>query len=126
MGEPVNIYDLAKTMALFAGRTPDKDLPIEFTGLIEGEKITEELWEDWERPEPTESEGISVIHAENPLARGILHHVGAMERYVKRGDRDGLLAYLRHVVPGFKQKPDVASHMPPPTLAVAPISLGAA
>lgn len=126
MGEPVNIYDLAKTMALFAGRTPDKDLPIEFTGLIEGEKITEELWEDWERPEPTESDGISVIHAENPLARGILHHVGAMERYVKRGDRDGLLAYLRHVVPGFKQKPDVASHMPPPTLAVAPISLGAA
>ncbi len=126
MGEPVNIYDLAKTMALFAGLTPDKDLPIEFTGLIEGEKITEELWEDWERPEPTESEGISVIHAENPLARGILHHVGAMERYVKRGDRDGLVAYLRHVVPGFKQKPDFASHIPPPVLAVAPISLGAA
>jgi FlaA1/EpsC-like NDP-sugar epimerase len=126
MGEPVNIYDLAKTMALFAGRTPDKDLPIEFTGLIDGEKITEELWEDWERPEPTESDGISVIHAENPLSRGILHHVGAMERYVKRGDRDGLVAYLRHVVPEFKQKQDVASHMPPPTLAVAPISLGAA
>ena len=127
MGDPVNIYELAKTMALFAGKTPHKDLPIEFTGLIEGEKITEELWEDWERPSPTETDRISVISEPNPLSHGILNHVNAMEDFLRRGETGPLLAYLRHVVPGFKQK----QHSPflvraPLPAAVAPVSWGAA
>ena len=101
MGEPVNIYELAKTMALFAGRTPDKDLPIEFTGLAEGEKITEELWEEWERPTPTGADRILVVNEVNPLSHGILRHIGAMEEFVRRGEGGPLLAYLRHVVPAL-------------------------
>ena len=127
MGEPVNIYDLAKTMALFAGRTPDKDLAIEFTGLAEGEKITEELWEDWERPAPTSADRILVVNAVNPLSHGILRHVSAMEEFVKRGEGGPLMAYLRHVVPGFGHKQPYIVTMPPPIpAATAPVSWGAA
>ena len=32
MGEPVKIVDLAKTMIRMSGKTPDKDIPIDFTG----------------------------------------------------------------------------------------------
>jgi FlaA1/EpsC-like NDP-sugar epimerase len=117
----VNILSLAKTMALFAGRTPDKDVSIEFTGLAEGEKITEELWEAWEHPAPTGSDRILVISQPNPLSQGILRHVSAMEEFVKRGEEGLLLAYLRNVVPGFKPKHPFASNIPPlpPTAATS-------
>ena len=126
MGEPLNIYDLAKTMALFAGRTPDKDLPIEFTGLADGEKITEELWEDWEHPAPTDSDRILVVNGVNPLSHGILRHVSAMEEFVRRGEGGPLLAYLRHVVPDFSHNQPFIVNMPPTQAAGAPVSWGAA
>ncbi len=126
MGEPLNIYDLAKTMALFAGRTPDKDLPIEFTGLADGEKITEELWEDWEHPAPTDSDRILVVNGVNPLSHGILRHVSAMEEFVRRGEGGPLLAYLRHVVPDFSHNQPFIVSMPPAQAAGAPVSWGAA
>ena len=70
MGEPVNIYELARTMALFAGKNPGIDVPIEFTGLREGEKVTEELWEKWEHPMATESKRVMVIRDRNATVRG--------------------------------------------------------
>lgn len=43
MGKPVRIADIAKDMIRLAGMEPDKDIPIVFTGLRAGEKLTEEL-----------------------------------------------------------------------------------
>jgi len=121
MGEPLNIYELAKTMALFAGHKPERDLPIEFTGLSEGEKIAEELWEAWERPVQTETGKILVISQQNPMARGILTKIGAMEEYLARGDYQGLLDYLQVVAPGFKRVPvrSVADSAPAKVAAAA-------
>jgi FlaA1/EpsC-like NDP-sugar epimerase len=102
MGEPLNIYELAKTMTRLAGLRPEKDLPIEFTGLIGGEKITEELWEEWERAEPTDSPGILTIGQQDPRARGILERIRIMESFLIRDDREGLLDYLEDVVPNFR------------------------
>ena len=104
MGEPVNIYELAKTMMLFAGLKPERDLAIEFTGLNEGEKISEELWEEWERPAATETERIMVVGEQNPQAAGILRKIERMERYLARGDCEGLLSYLAEFAPEFKKR----------------------
>ena len=101
MGEPLNIYELAQTMALFAGLKPGRDLPIEFTGLREGEKIEEDLWEDWERPEPTGAPGILAVHEPHPLARSIFAHVSKMEDFLACGDQEGLLDYLGRSLPEF-------------------------
>ena len=43
MGEPVNIYELAKALIQDAGFTPEKDIKITEIGLRVGEKLTEEL-----------------------------------------------------------------------------------
>ena len=43
MGEPVQLYELAKKMIRFYGYTPDEDIMIEITGLRQGEKLYEEL-----------------------------------------------------------------------------------
>jgi O-antigen biosynthesis protein WbqV len=46
MGTPVKIHDLATRMIKLYGLRPDKDIKITFTGLREGEKITEALVDD--------------------------------------------------------------------------------
>ena len=52
MGTPVRIHDLAKRMITLYGLRPDKDIKITFTGLREGEKVTETLVDDNEVRKP--------------------------------------------------------------------------
>ena len=43
MGKPVNIDDLARKLIRLSGYRPDEDIKIIYTGLLQGEKMTEEL-----------------------------------------------------------------------------------
>ncbi len=54
MGEPLLIQELAEQMIRFYDFVPGKDIKLVYTGLRAGEKLTERLWSDNERPEPTE------------------------------------------------------------------------
>ena len=103
MGEPVNIYELAKTMMLFAGLRPERDLAIEFTGLTEGEKVSEELWEQWENPVPTEDPRILKVSEQDPQRQGILSKIDRMEQLLADGDLDDLLEYLQDFAPEFQR-----------------------
>lgn len=49
MGRPVKIVDLARTMISLHGLRPDVDIPIAYTGLRPGEKLTEALVDSSER-----------------------------------------------------------------------------
>jgi FlaA1/EpsC-like NDP-sugar epimerase len=53
MGEPVRIMDLARDMIRFSKLEPDKDIAIEIIGPRPGEKLHEELFNPYERPEET-------------------------------------------------------------------------
>jgi FlaA1/EpsC-like NDP-sugar epimerase len=53
MGEPVRIMDLARDMIRFSKLEPDKDIAIEIVGPRPGEKLHEELFNPYERPEQT-------------------------------------------------------------------------
>jgi FlaA1/EpsC-like NDP-sugar epimerase len=121
MGQPVNIYELAKAMMLFAGLQPEGDLAIEFTGLNEGEKVTEELCEDWETLVPTEDRRILRIAEQDPQAHGILTKIAWMEHLLERGDRAELLAYLDHFVPEFQEKRRPRNSVAPQTMRPAKV-----
>lgn len=60
MGQPVKILDLARNMIRLAGYTPERDIPIIFTGLRPGEKLYEELLNQKETTLPTANEKIMV------------------------------------------------------------------
>ncbi|WP_406535415.1 polysaccharide biosynthesis protein [Methanobrevibacter sp.] len=60
MGEPVKIYDLAKSLIELSGLTPGEDIEIKFTGLRPGEKLYEELLMDEENLEATAHEKIFI------------------------------------------------------------------
>jgi FlaA1/EpsC-like NDP-sugar epimerase len=108
MGEPFNIYELARTMALFAGLRPHKDIAIEFIGLRKGEKLSEQLWESWEHPVATSSRRILAIRGEDPRAREILEKTREMEEFVSHDDAAGLKRYLSEIFPHFGSRASTA------------------
>ncbi len=64
MGEPVKIVELAKAMIRLSGLEPDKDIAIETVGAKPGEKLHEELFNPFERPQPTPAE--KILRADRP------------------------------------------------------------
>lgn len=119
MGEPFNIYELAKTMALFSGLRPHRDIAIEFTGLRKGEKLQEQLWDEWERPVATVSTRILAIREKDRRSRGIIAAVRDMEQAVAAGDTSVLMSRISELFPRFgagrepsKQLPEVVPLRP--------------
>jgi FlaA1/EpsC-like NDP-sugar epimerase len=103
MGEPLNIYQLARTLSLFAGYVPEEELPIEFIGLRDGEKVHEELWESWERPHVTENPLLFVLKGVNPAPIDIVAAVERFELFLKTRNHDGLIQYIDGLMPSFAQ-----------------------
>jgi FlaA1/EpsC-like NDP-sugar epimerase len=92
MGEPVNIMDLARAMIRLSGLEPGRDIAVEIIGRRAGEKIHEELFNPYERPQPTPAQRI--LRAERtPLdpdwLEEIFDQVGLL---VLEGDAAGLAA----------------------------------
>ena len=58
MGEPVRIIDLAETMIRLSGLEPERDIAIQIVGARPGEKLHEDLFNPYERPQPTPAQKI--------------------------------------------------------------------
>ena len=65
MGEPVKIYDLAKSLIELSGYTLGEDMEIEITGMRPGEKLYEELLMNEENLEATKHEKIYITQSMN-------------------------------------------------------------
>jgi FlaA1/EpsC-like NDP-sugar epimerase len=62
MGDPVKIVDLAYTMISLSGLEPERDIAIEIVGARPGEKYSEDLFNPYERPQPTPVQKIIRAH----------------------------------------------------------------
>jgi FlaA1/EpsC-like NDP-sugar epimerase len=58
MGDPVKIIDLAETMIRLSGFEPGRDIAIEIVGARPGEKLHEDLFNPYERMQPTPAQKI--------------------------------------------------------------------
>ena len=58
MGEPIKIIDLAEQMIRLSGLEPERDIAIEVVGARPGEKFHEDLFNPYERPQPTPAQKI--------------------------------------------------------------------
>jgi FlaA1/EpsC-like NDP-sugar epimerase len=86
MGEAVRIMDLARAMVELSGLDADQDIEIEVVGRRPGEKLQEELFNTYERPQPTPAEKILLAQRE-PLAPEIVQSwFGELELLVRAGD----------------------------------------
>ncbi len=58
MGEPVRIVELAETMIKLSGLEPERDIAVEIVGARPGEKFHEDLFNPYERMQPTPAQKI--------------------------------------------------------------------
>ena len=92
MGEPVRILDLARTMIELSGLDPDRDIHIEVVGRRPGEKIHEELFNPYERPQPTPAEKILRAERDHRAPRAVDDMFDQIGLLVLEGDAAGLAA----------------------------------
>ncbi len=98
MGEPVRIMDLARAMIDLSGLDPDRDIDIEVVGRRQGEKLHEELFNDYEQRRPTAAEKI-VLAEREPLPVGAVETMFAeIGLLVLEGDAAGLAAKVSELV----------------------------
>jgi FlaA1/EpsC-like NDP-sugar epimerase len=64
MGDPVSIMELARDMIRLSGLEPDRDIAVEVVGRRAGEKLHEDLFNPYERPQSTPAE--KILAAESP------------------------------------------------------------
>jgi FlaA1/EpsC-like NDP-sugar epimerase len=92
MGDPVKIVDLARAMIDLSGLDPDRDIDIEIVGARPGEKLHEELFNNYERLLPTAAEKI-MLAERKPLAVAAVESMfEEIELLVLEGDAAGLAA----------------------------------
>src|SRR4051794_35804631 len=113
MGEPVRIMDLAEDMVRFSGLEPGRDIAIEIVGARPGEKLSEELFNDYEQPEPTPAQ--KILRARRPA----LHPEWVEETFdrigllVLEGDAVALAATVAQLATGR-----VAREVPEPSMTL--------
>ncbi len=92
MGEPIRIVDLARAMIELSGLDPERDIEIEIVGRRPGEKLTEELFNSYERAERTSAEKISRAQREPLASEAVEAMFSEIGLLVLEGDATGLAA----------------------------------
>ena len=92
MGEPVRIVELARAMIDLSGLDPDRDIDIEIVGRRAGEKLSEELFNDYERAVPTPAEKIMLAERPPLGAEAVESMFAEIGLLVLEGDAAGLAA----------------------------------
>jgi FlaA1/EpsC-like NDP-sugar epimerase len=100
MGDPVRIVDLAEDMIRFSGLEPGRDIAIDFVGRRPGEKLHEQLFNAYERPEETPAK--KIMRAARPAVdpawvEYVFDKIGLL---VAEGDAAGLAAAVAELAGG--------------------------
>jgi FlaA1/EpsC-like NDP-sugar epimerase len=98
MGEPVRILDLARNMIELSGLEPDRDVAIEFTGALPGEKLHEDLWSADETVHATKHPKILRSTRQPIDAAWLEEELAELQRLVADGDTLELVSRLGTMV----------------------------
>ncbi len=100
MGEPVRILDLAEQMIRFSGLVPERDIAIDVIGRRPGEKLHEQLFNSYERSEPTPAK--KIMRAARPAVdpEWVEYVFDRISLLVAEGDAAGLAAAVAELAGG--------------------------
>jgi O-antigen biosynthesis protein WbqV len=104
MGAPVKILDLARQMIRLAGKAPDVDIAIKFTGLRPGEKLSEELFHGEEPAMATDMPGILLARPRVVDHAVIASKLTALAECCRRRDQAAALTLVADLVPEMRRE----------------------
>ena len=113
MGKPVKIIDLARNMIRLAGYTPEKDIPIEFTGLRPGEKLYEELLNQKETTLPTTNDKIMVAKVREFEFDEVTKQVDELINTTRQGKPFTTVKLMKQLVPEFISNNSIYEQLDP-------------
>jgi FlaA1/EpsC-like NDP-sugar epimerase len=102
MGEPVSIRLLAEQMIRLAGKQPERDIAIVYTGLRPGEKLHETLFHADERYRPTVHPKILQAEARAVAEDRVQQAVSRLRNAVADYDLETIALLLREALPEFR------------------------
>ena len=101
MGDPVRILNLAYDLIRLSGFEPNVDIPIEFSGLRPGEKLSEQLSEVGADYEPTAHADIHrVVEPDRLTGVELQDAVGKLGALAESSDGKGIVDLLMQLLPG--------------------------
>ena len=98
MGEPVKIIYLAEQMIKLAGKEPQQDIKIVFTGVRDGEKLTEELFYKSEKLEKTPCNKVFITHPEKVIML-LEQQINDIVNACQNNNENGLKQMVLNIVP---------------------------
>jgi FlaA1/EpsC-like NDP-sugar epimerase len=102
MGEPIRIFDLARSYIKLAGLEVGRDASIVITGNRGNEKMTEELWSSAEHVVPTSNESIMRVECPACMALTVLRPaVDALLDAARSHDVNAMRAVLHAIDPSI-------------------------
>lgn len=101
MGEPIKILDLAHKMIQLSGKKVDEDIKIVFSGLREGEKLFEELLNDFETVKITHHPKIKIAQVLPSAYHKIDGQIDLFQNLIAKNSENELVSHLKTIVPEF-------------------------
>ena len=101
MGQPVKIRDLALQMIELSGLVPEKDIPMQFTGLRPGEKLYEELLIDPAQSRPTQHPRIFCSEEPLPESEALQKEIQLLREAISKRDLNSTLDSMKRLVPEY-------------------------
>jgi len=98
MGQPVKIKDLALQMIELSGLVPEKDIPLQFTGLRPGEKLYEELLIDSSQSQPTRHPRIYSSEEPLPSTEVLQKEIQLLSEAIEQRDINSALDSMKRLV----------------------------
>ncbi len=121
MGQQIRIADVAQKMIKLSGLEPGTDIDIVYTGLRPGEKMYEELFNDYELNQPTHHPRIMIARVKPQDFHTVSERLDQIERMVGKRDMRHIMWVIGQMVPEYCGKtehvvlpPSTATSIDPP------------
>ncbi|HKW94254.1 MAG TPA: nucleoside-diphosphate sugar epimerase/dehydratase, partial [Methylomirabilota bacterium] len=103
MGDEIRVVDMARNLIRLSGFIPEREIPIVYTGMRPGEKLSEELVASDEALEPSRREGIMRVRSARPVSpAGLARGVADLERLAEKGAAGAVMQQLGTMVVMFR------------------------
>ncbi len=101
MGQQVRILDLAEDLIRLSGLEPNKDIDIVFTGIRPGEKLSEDLWEEGDKFEPTIHPDIYQFDDPTNLqGKKLQEKIAQLLDLAEKGKSEEIIRLIDETIPG--------------------------